>query len=191
MPRCIQQISVVIYPTFRGADLPEIKLNFLDQNSNTLGSSNTLSSLNDTWTMVAEWASIPPQTRKIQVELKGTRNAGTDNDSYFDDLFLRVGMENEDCDSTFTSIGPSPVWAPVLQVVPNPFTHTATIAIPGLGDLQGKISIVNALGEKVDCAARFESDKIILSRGSLSAGTYFFRVRSENRLIGRGKFVVD
>ena len=82
---------------YSGSDLPEMKLIFLDENFIQIGESNTLSSLNNSWTLLSETMLIPVSTRNIQVELKGTRNAGTDNDSYFDDLFLHVGFFELDC----------------------------------------------------------------------------------------------
>lgn len=75
---------------FSGSDQPEIKLDFLDVSGNILGSSTTLTTINDSWTLLTGTEAIPAQTNTVHFILKGTRNAGIDNDSYFDDLFLRV-----------------------------------------------------------------------------------------------------
>ncbi|MCB0644470.1 MAG: metallophosphoesterase family protein, partial [Phaeodactylibacter sp.] len=82
---------------YSGADLPEMKLLFLDADALVIGESQVLSTLNNSWTLLSAVALIPAQTRTIQMELKGTRNQGTDNDSYFDDLFLMLGADQLDC----------------------------------------------------------------------------------------------
>ncbi|MBK6564489.1 MAG: hypothetical protein IPG18_04690 [Saprospiraceae bacterium] len=38
----------------------------------------------------AKGCAIPPLTRRIKFILRGTRISGGDNDSYFDNLFLRL-----------------------------------------------------------------------------------------------------
>jgi hypothetical protein len=75
---------------YSGDDLPEIKLVFKAEDQSVLGESTTLSSLSDEWTLVSQIATIPALTRHIDMVLMGTRNAGSDNDSYFDDLFLEL-----------------------------------------------------------------------------------------------------
>jgi len=82
---------------YNGNDLPEMRILFLDENENALGTSEKHSNLNDYWTLYSSWEIIPVQTRIIQFELTGTRNSGFDNDSYFDDLFLRVGSKLGSC----------------------------------------------------------------------------------------------
>ncbi len=75
---------------FSGSDRPALRLDYLASNGAVLGSSATLTSLNNSWTLVEDSQQIPANTSSIRMILTGTRNAGTDNDSYFDDLFLRV-----------------------------------------------------------------------------------------------------
>jgi len=82
---------------YNGNDLPEMRILFLDENDNVLDASEKLSNLNDFWTLYSSWEIIPIQTRKIQFELTGTRNSGWDNDSYFDDLFLKLGNKRGSC----------------------------------------------------------------------------------------------
>jgi hypothetical protein len=75
---------------FSGSDRPAMNIDFLDASGNSLGPSTTLTSTADAWTLLTNTQAVPPMTRSIKVILTGTRNAGTDNDSYFDDLFLRI-----------------------------------------------------------------------------------------------------
>ena len=84
---------------YAGNDQPTMNLEFLDAASNPLGSSTVLTTLNSSWTYLEATETIPALTRTIQVVLTGTRNAGTDNDSYFDDLTLRLNLGgNAPCD---------------------------------------------------------------------------------------------
>ena len=80
---------------FSGSDIPEMYLEFYANNTlllSTLAISNSTS----TWTYVEDLVSIPVSSTKCVVLLKGTRNAGHDNDSYFDELSLSIEL-SVDC----------------------------------------------------------------------------------------------
>jgi hypothetical protein len=202
---CIQGIDVSMYAdsidtgnfpvnwggylsNFSGSDLPEMRLIFLDQNSVEIGSSNTISTLNSSWTLFDNWESIPPLTRTIQVELKGTRNAGTDNDSYFDDLFLRVGA-NEDCDS-LVSVVNNPLKVASLKVAPNPVTSVGTIILPSDNYKDVRLFMVDITGMKINCPVKYEKDRIHFEKRNLPKGMYIFWVREKGNLIGTGKVII-
>jgi hypothetical protein len=174
---------------FGGSDLPEMRLLFFDENLVELGTSNTLSTLNASWTMFSEWQSIPPQTRTIQLELKGTRNAGTDNDSYFDDLFLTVGASDIDC-TGFVSVVNQPMPKAALNMVPNPMNSSGNIALPEGIFTDLKLFVVDAKGVKMACPIRYEMDRVVVEKGNLKSGTYFFFLRGNGAVLGSGKMVV-
>ena len=77
-----------------GSDVPEIWVVFQDGGGGTLGASAKLSAQVGTWTQVRETVQIPMGSRKVALHISGTRNAGADNDSYFDKIFLRVGADD-------------------------------------------------------------------------------------------------
>ncbi len=206
--RCIQNVNVVAYAdsidtgtyqanfggflsNYGGSDLPEMRLIFFDENSFELGTSPTLSTLNNSWTSFSEWVNLPAQTRLIQVELTGTRNAGTDNDSYFDDLFLTLGASTYDCDDIFTSTTHPVSEIPTLQVAPNPVRDLAVISPGRYPPGQSRLHLVNSLGEKVDAPVRYDAQQISVEVNQLPAGTYFFWLKAGNQLIGKGQFVVQ
>ena len=78
-----------------GDDHPEMIVVFIDENGNNLGETETLGTFNAFWTLLSNEHPIPIGTRFVQMILMGTRYAGDDNDSYFDDLFLRIWQDQE------------------------------------------------------------------------------------------------
>jgi hypothetical protein len=77
---------------YSGSDMPEIWLVFKDVGGDVTGATAALSSTVPTWMLKEAIADIPPQTRLVEFHMSGTRFAGTDNDSYLDDLVLRIGV---------------------------------------------------------------------------------------------------
>jgi hypothetical protein len=82
-----------------GSDHPEMAIAFIDANGNQIIELEPFGTYNVFWTLLSEEYQIPVGTRSIQTILMGTRYAGDDNDSYFDDLFLKV-WQDEDCMNT-------------------------------------------------------------------------------------------
>ena len=77
-----------------GSDHPEMIVLFLDENSEELDHGLTLDTYNSNWTLLDANYPIPAGTRDVHMVLMGTRYSGDDNDSYFDDLFFKVWMDN-------------------------------------------------------------------------------------------------
>lgn len=205
--RCIQNVDVSSYAdsidtgnfpsnfggylsNFSGSDLPEMRLIFLDQNAAQLGTSTTISSLSSSWTLFSEFQMIPPHTRTIQVELKGTRNVGTDNDSYFDDVFLSVGSNGIDCDGPLSINNQAFSEIRNLKVFPNPVHTYASIQLPEPNNTNYKLRIVDARGSKIEVLTNYGSDQLTIDTRNLATGTYFFSVRDQRKIIGVGKFIV-
>ena len=79
-----------------GDDHPEMTIAFIDEGGNEIDRAETLGTFNAFWTLLSSDYQIPIGTRTIQMILMGTRYAGDDNDSYFDNLFLKV-WQDADC----------------------------------------------------------------------------------------------
>jgi len=79
-----------------GDDHPEMTIAFIDEDGNEIDRAETLGTYNSYWTLLSSDYQIPIGTRTIQMILMGTRYAGDDNDSYFDNLFLKV-WQDADC----------------------------------------------------------------------------------------------
>ncbi len=205
--RCIQGVDVLEYAdsidagnyrvnyggflsNFNGNDIPEMRLLFLDGNAVEIAASDYLSTLNSSWTFINEWLAIPPLTRTIQVELKGTRTSGTDNDSYFDDLFLTLGPAMFDCTGVSGVEILTRPFIPLLKVTPNPVDSQGVIKFSGgeLGEV--KLQVVNAAGIKVKLQVDYEQERIIFDKQGLAPGVYFFTLRGRRSIVGRGEFLV-
>ena len=79
-----------------GSDYPEMTIVFIDEDGNELYQPEPFGTYNAFWTLFEDEYQIPAGTRSIQMVLMGTRYAGDDNDSYFDDLFLKI-WQDESC----------------------------------------------------------------------------------------------
>lgn len=120
-------------------DLPEMYIEFLNASNSLLGTSPVLSNNTPVWLLQTGYESLPISTRSLRVVLEGTRIAGTDNDSYFDTLSVRL------LESTCSSMGISEK-NPFdrIQFYPNPTTGIAILQLDQaarfqLLDLTGKI----------------------------------------------------
>lgn len=73
-----------------GQDHPEFMLEFRDSTGSMIDETEILDTYNSTWTEFNSVIDIPADTRIVRFIKMGTRYAGTDNDSYFDDMYLRI-----------------------------------------------------------------------------------------------------
>ena len=83
---------------YSGDDIPAFHLEFYNAGNSLLGSTMSYESSSPDWEYLFDNIAVPSTTRKIRMVLTGTRNSGTDNDSYFDDLFLRIKPIGDDCE---------------------------------------------------------------------------------------------
>jgi acid phosphatase type 7 len=114
---------------YNGNDLPEFRLDFLDGNGSLLSSTATFGIRSGTWAHMQESADIPTATATVRMVLMGTRESGSDNDSYFDDLFLRLQFGGESCEQYVqVGIAEQPNDNEVA-VYPNPFTESTLVQV--------------------------------------------------------------
>ena len=83
---------------FDGSDHPDLFLRLFDGDGEMILETEPIGTLASTWTEVTVQTEIPPNSRFVELVLRGLRNAGQDNDSYFDDLFLRVQRTEQTCE---------------------------------------------------------------------------------------------
>ncbi len=176
---------------YGGSDRPALYLRFLNEAGAVLDSTSEFSHLGNNWTLVDQFHNLPAQTRLIEFVLTGTRNAGTDNDSYFDDLFLRLGNSTGACSEYITGNSSVSPPAKALQVVPNPWSNTCRILLPDTNADAIELYVTNDIGQKVPVRFTQEGNQLLLERANLRAGIYFFSVKQTGVLIGSGRFVVE
>lgn len=123
--------------------------------------------------------------------LTGTRIAGLDNDSYFDDLFLRLGNGTTACSEYVTRLHNTSKAIPTLQIQPNPWSQQTTIVLPEHTRSDVQLILYNMLGQTIVANTVHNGDSLTLTRGQLQAGVYLFQLRQGNSVIGKGRFVVE
>ena len=82
---------------YNGSDRPSVWLVFLDGAGTEISATPSLEGTTPVWTEKTSLVSVPESTRHVEFHMAGTRLAGNDNDSYLEDLNLRIGeMKNKD-----------------------------------------------------------------------------------------------
>ena len=173
-----------------GADVPEMRLRFLTLGGTEIGSTDYYAGPYTSWTLVGDDIEIPALTRIIRCELKGTRNEGTDNDSYFDDVFVKVGSQTL-CNESPVSITPVAPKLTILHSFPNPSIDEVTIEFGALSSEDVQLRIIDSAGRKIQASAQIMSDKAIISRGNMSEGTYQVIVVTQDGRTGTVSLVFE
>ena len=154
-----------------GVDVPDMRLQFEDQNGNEISSTEYIAGAQTTWLLIEQLTTMPPLTRTIRCELRGTRSEGTDNDSYFDDIVVRIGNEIE-CDPSIVNVDNTTQRPLKFNAYPNPATDKATIELPYNWGTETIIRIADVTGKKIDAEYKIENSKLYLHRSSLNSGAY-------------------
>jgi len=77
---------------FSGDDLPEVEGIAVDEGGAEIARTERFGAASATWVELADTLALPVGTRALDFVLHGTRSAGSDNDSYLDDLALRLAI---------------------------------------------------------------------------------------------------
>ena len=173
-----------------GADLPEMRLQFLTLGGVEIGSTDYYDGPYTSWTLVGDNHAVPALTRIIRCELKGTRNEGTDNDSYFDDVFVKVGSQTlcDDAPVNITSISPQ---VTTLHSFPNPAIDEVAIEFGSLSGEGIQVRMFDSAGRKVLPEVKIMQEKAIIYRGNLSNGNYHVLVINQDGKSGSVSFVFE
>jgi len=157
-------------------DLPEMHLEFLDDNNSLLGTSTVISNTTPEWLLKSAYELVPFSTRILRVVLEGTRLAGNDNDSYFDSLSVR--LRDYDClTNGIVEMDPSEI----IKIYPNP-TSSELLYETLIGF--ERISITDQLGREVLTANIFGNSGA-LDLGEITEGIYTITFIKENAKMSR------
>ena len=206
MGRLIQDVDVSIYAdsidagvftakfggymsNYNGTDSPEMRLLFFDEDNVFIQETEYISSQLSSWTLHQGTVVIPSGIRTIQFEMKGTRNGGEDNDSYFDEVFLQIGSTNLDCSEVTSVTNVSAPRVVSLDAYPNPTIDKTTIEYEN--SYRSRIHILNSIGEKVNTEVGYTDKGFTIKTENLPRGMYYFIIRESGNVTGAGKFVKE
>lgn len=162
---------------YQGSDLPEFRLVFLDENGDSLSATPRYGINSGDWVLLRETADVPADCRQIRFDMMGTRQAGTDNDSYFDEMFLK--LDTAACESSPVSSTQTRSAMLGISVTPNP-TH-AEIEVQ-MSDYRQPVAyqILDVLGRQVKSGI-LRSNSVRIDLSSLNNGLYYFQTDGKNR----------
>jgi len=74
-----------------------------------------------------------------------------------------------------------------IKIYPNPFSNETTLELP---DKELTFILYNVLGKEVKRIENIHSPKIIIGRGNLSGGIYFYKIIEESYTLSTGKLII-
>lgn len=164
---------------WNGSDVPEFRLLFLDGANAILDSTSKVANSASSWTIYDRIDNVPSGTRAVRFVIMGTRNSGSDNDSYFDDLYLRLNLNG--CNNVITARETPMRRLPRLTVSPNPATDIARVEIAGMSDQSWEMLLFDTNGRVVRKMTGAPGEEMLLKVSGLAAGVYQLKVKAENK----------
>jgi hypothetical protein len=155
-----------------------------------LDSSPVLSHQTASWTHYEEWMEVPVGSRLMRYTLVGIRNAGNDNDSYFDDLFFRLGPSIQDCEEYTVSATNVSKELKNYSVYPNPFTESCTLYLGEENPSDLSLTIFDSMGRQVRTIPGLKNNRVVIEREELASGMYICQIRMQGKLLGFAKLNV-
>ncbi len=78
-----------------------------------------------------------------------------------------------------------------IKVMPNPFDKETLLAFPESTGKQVSLNVYTTIGQKVSVSYQQTSEGVLLNRGTLEAGMYFFELRDGAIVLGNGKLMIE
>ena len=167
-----------------GDDIPSIGIDFLDELDNNLFSTDMFSSTLTNWNLIQSECNIPYGTKKIKYKMTGERFYGEDNDSYIDDIFLKIGSLSSNC-STYnesnTVINENTNF--LITLYPNPFKEKSILNIPITHSDHVQINIYDYLGRIQKTYNHIHPPTFTLKKENLTTGVYILKIFDQNNII--------
>ncbi len=91
---------------YSGSDIPEFYVEFHNEIVGLIETTPSISNVTSSWNQKSNTNLIPANATEAQFILKGTRIAGTDNDSYFDEIFAKLTIVPNCSDCLSAESGP-------------------------------------------------------------------------------------
>ncbi|PKP03387.1 MAG: hypothetical protein CVU11_08610 [Bacteroidetes bacterium HGW-Bacteroidetes-6] len=174
---------------YAGNDIPAIQISFLDGNLQPIDSTGFTQTNSSSWLNFTQSDGVPPQTRTIRFTMTGTRNSGTDNDSYIDDLFLNVSTQQVSCNQYLIPTVIAEEQASGIRLYPVPAKDELFVETNEL--YSGALLSVYSLHGQLVKQVRIVSEKQPLNCEELPSGLYFISVSKSNLPDLHAKFVIQ
>tara|TARA_Y100001978_G_C23549361_1_gene363738 strand:- start:443 stop:808 length:366 start_codon:yes stop_codon:yes gene_type:complete len=116
----------------------------------------------------------------------GTRNSGSDNDSYFDEVFLKLDFNGMLCEEAVLNADQIAFKPIDLLTYPNPFQNEINFKWNNSNKAQWRVEILDVNGRILE-AKNSKSNKIIFECKNISKGHYFYNFYVSSELIKTGK----
>lgn len=176
---------------YSGDDRPEFRLDLFDSNSNLITSTNTYGAQTSNWIYFNQSFVAPTDLDMIRMVLMGTRNSGIDNDSYFDEMFVKLNLDPTGCEEYVTVDVPNLTSEDSdLKIYPNPATSMIIVQQENWTGEAFNIRIIDRSGRVVLTETAVNSAAKSVDVNSLSAGVYIVHAFSNEEDLGRKMIVV-
>lgn len=174
---------------YAGSDIPAIQISFLDGGLQPIDSTGFIQTNSSTWLSFTQSDSVPPQTRTIRFTMTGTRNSGTDNDSYIDDLHLSISTQPVSCNQYLIPTFVAEEQVKTIRLFPVPAKDEVFIETNSC--YFGALLSVYSLHGQLMTQTSITSEKQQLNCRELPAGLYFVSIIKRNLPELHAKFVIQ
>lgn len=176
---------------YNGSDIPSFALQFLDGSNAYISGSDTTEDMNGQWTLNQNSWAIPSGTRAIKFIIMGTRTSGADNDSYFDELYVKLNLNGDTCSEYSINSGIEPSQeSQELSVYPNPVNTSCIINIPNTEGEHLIAKLFNSSGQIVKEMHHIHGPTFTLNRGEIASGMYFLIMYKDEKQVGYAKILM-
>jgi len=168
---------------YQGTDLPQFRLRFLTAAGTVFDSTQVYGSQSGVWELVSASATIPQNCSHIRFVLMGTRQAGLDNDSYFDEMFLQI--DTVGCNGIISELTEIQSNTNLFRVFPNP--SSSEISIEAKLWQEGTNYVISDAAGRMCLSGQMIFPRQTVDVSSLSKGLYFIQLSGKTG--GTLKFV--
>ena len=77
-----------------------------------------------------------------------------------------------------------------VKVFPNPFGEETTLQIDNKHYEELRLEVYDLMGRKVKSVQAFDTNQVVLKRGNMEQGVYFYRLQGDQQVISTGKIQV-
>ena len=95
------------------------------------------------------------------------------------------------CDTMVAGINDAVIAKFQIMAQPNPFTDQTTIKFQNPNSKSHTLTLYNIQGRLIRSSPEITSGEVVIERGNMSKGLYFFELRSEEGILVSGKLIIE